>query len=93
MLGIGLSVYDLAVRVPRFPDPDTKIDASDHWHGGGGPVPNTLVALAQWGVHTAYAGRAGDDPWGRALKDAFVTEGIDVSHFELDPGDAGDASA
>lgn len=85
VVGMGLAVYDISMQVDPYPAPDTKIDATDYWHGGGGPVPNTLVALARWGIRTAYIGRGGDDHWGRALKDAFVSAGVDVTHFELDP--------
>jgi sulfofructose kinase len=85
VVGVGLAVYDISMQVDSYPESDTKVDAQDYWHGGGGPVPNTLVALAKWGIRTAYVGRAGDDLWGRALKDAFVSFGVDVTYFDLDP--------
>ena len=85
VVGIGLAVYDLSFLVDGFPEPDTKVDAVEHWHGGGGPVPNAMVTLARWGMHVAYVGRVGDDLWGRALRDAFVAAGVDVSYLELDP--------
>lgn len=85
VVGIGLAVYDISMQVDEYPKLDTKIDASEFWHGGGGPVPNALVALARWGIRTAFVGRGGADHWGRALKDAFTSAGVDVSHFELDP--------
>jgi sugar/nucleoside kinase (ribokinase family) len=56
------------------------------WQGGGGPVPTALIALARWGMSTAYLGRAGDDTWGRALRDEFEEAGVDVTGFELEPG-------
>jgi sulfofructose kinase len=85
VVGLGLCVYDLTLLVDGYPEADTKIDALDMWHGGGGPVPNTLVALSRWGVSCAFVGTVGDDLWGRALRTAFLTAGVDVSAMELDP--------
>ena len=85
IVGIGLAVYDTTLLVDSYPEPNTKVDATAVWHGGGGPVPNALAALSRWGVRTAYVGRVGDDIWGRALRDKFVAAGVDVSHLELDP--------
>lgn len=84
VVGIGLCVYDVSLRVDGFPEADTKVDALDVWHGGGGPVPNTLAALCRWGVSCAYVGSVGDDLWGRALRDAFVASGVDVSALSLE---------
>ena len=85
VVGLGLCVYDLSLLVAGYPEADTKIDALDVWHGGGGPVPNALVALSRWGVSCAFVGTVGDDLWGRALRTAFLAAGVDVSAMELDP--------
>jgi sugar/nucleoside kinase (ribokinase family) len=85
VVGIGLVVHDAALLVTVYPESNTKIDAIDYWQGGGGPVPTALVALARWGVSTAFVGRVGDDQNGRALRDDFQRAGVDVTHFELDP--------
>ena len=88
VVGLGLCVYDLSLLVDGFPEADTKVDAQDVWHGGGGPVPNALVTLARWGVSCAYVGSVGDDLWGRALRAAFQAAGVDVSALALVPGRA-----
>jgi sulfofructose kinase len=85
IVGIGLAVYDASLLVAAYPDSNTKVDAVDYWYGGGGPVPNALVALSRWGVSTTFIGRVGDDQNGRALRDDFQRMGVDVTHFELDP--------
>jgi sugar/nucleoside kinase (ribokinase family) len=85
VVGLGLCVYDVTVECSPYPLVDTKVDAQAVWHGGGGPVPNALAALARWGVSCAYVGRVGDDLWGRALRDRFVHAGVDVTHLQLDP--------
>jgi len=84
VVGIGLAVYDSSFLVDRYPQVDTKIDALELWHGGGGPVATALVLLARWGVKTAYAGRAGNDFRGEALRAEFAAAGVDVTYFELD---------
>lgn len=88
VVGLGLCVYDLTLLVDRAPAPDTKVDALDVWHGGGGPVPNTLVALARLGVPCAFVGTVGDDLWGHALRADFVQAGVDISCLSLSPGRA-----
>ena len=86
VVGLGLCVYDLSLLVDGTPAPDTKVDAQDVWHGGGGPVPNTLAALAGWGIPCAFVGTVGDDLWGHALRDSFVRAGVDVSALSLEKG-------
>jgi fructokinase len=49
----------------------------------GGAVSNVAVVAARYGAGVALAGGAGDDDWGRWLRDRLVHEGVDVSLFEL----------
>jgi len=46
---------------------------------------NVAVHLSRLGVPVRFAGRVGDDPFGRRLRDALVAEGVDVAGLELDP--------
>jgi sugar/nucleoside kinase (ribokinase family) len=52
----------------------------------GGSVANIAVTAARQGAHVALAGGAGDDAWGRWLRDRLEREGVDLSLFELEPG-------
>jgi sugar/nucleoside kinase (ribokinase family) len=52
----------------------------------GGSVANVAVIAARWGAHVALAGGAGDDAWGRWLRDRLEREDVGVSLFELTPG-------
>jgi fructokinase len=52
----------------------------------GGSVANVAVIAARYGAHVALAGGAGDDGWGRWLRDRLEREGVDASLFELVPG-------
>jgi sugar/nucleoside kinase (ribokinase family) len=49
----------------------------------GGSVANVAVIAARHGAHVALAGGAGDDAWGRWLRDRLEREGVGVSLFEL----------
>jgi sugar/nucleoside kinase (ribokinase family) len=52
----------------------------------GGSVANVAVTAARHGARVALASGAGDDPWGRWLRDRLGREGVDLSLFELLPG-------
>jgi sugar/nucleoside kinase (ribokinase family) len=52
----------------------------------GGSVANVAMIAARHGAHVALAGGAGDDAWGRWLRDRLEREGVDASLFELTPG-------
>jgi sugar/nucleoside kinase (ribokinase family) len=49
----------------------------------GGAVANVAVIAARAGGRIALAGGAGDDDWGRWLRDRLVDEGVELSCFEL----------
>jgi sugar/nucleoside kinase (ribokinase family) len=52
----------------------------------GGSVANVAVIAARHGARVALAGGAGEDAWGRWLRDRLTREGVGVSLFELTPG-------
>jgi fructokinase len=52
----------------------------------GGAAANVAVNAARAGGDVALMGGAGDDPWGHWLQDRLQQEGVDVSHFTLEPG-------
>ncbi len=52
----------------------------------GGVVANVAVVAARRGAHVALAGAAGDDAWGRWLRDRLRREGVQTEWFELVPG-------
>lgn len=49
----------------------------------GGAVANVAVIAARAGARVALAGGAGDDAWGRWLRDRLRDEGVELSWFEL----------
>lgn len=54
----------------------------------GGAMANAAVAAARAGAPVALAGGAGDDDWGRWLRDRLAAEGVGLEWFALDPGRA-----
>lgn len=52
----------------------------------GGSVANVAMIAARRGAHIDLASGAGDDPWGRWLRDRLEREGVGVSLFDLAPG-------
>ena len=52
----------------------------------GGSVANIAVTAARHGAHVALASGAGDDAWGRWLRDRLEREGVELSLFGLVPG-------
>jgi fructokinase len=54
----------------------------------GGAVANVAVSAAHRGAAVALAGGAGDDAWGRWLRDRLEDERVDLQWFELVPSAA-----
>ena len=52
----------------------------------GGAVANVAVVAARDGARVALAGGAGDDAWGRWLRDRLAREGVELSLFSLIAG-------
>jgi sugar/nucleoside kinase (ribokinase family) len=52
----------------------------------GGAVANVAVAAARVGAEVALAGGAGEDPWGRWLRDRLADAGVGLRWFRLLPG-------
>src|SRR5581483_7865677 len=51
----------------------------------GGSVANIAVIAARHGARVALASGAGEDPWGRWLRERLRREQVDLSLFELVP--------
>ena len=52
----------------------------------GGATANVAVVAARHGAPVALAGGAGDDPWGRWLRERLEREGVDTRWFALADG-------
>lgn len=54
----------------------------------GGAAANIAVVAAHAGARVALAGGAGEDAWGRWLRDRLQAEGVELSRFQLIAGAA-----
>ena len=79
ILCLGEALVDLICerRVASLADADSF---RPHF---GGALANVAVAAARAGGDSALAGAAGDDEWGRWLRDRLAEEGVDLRFFEL----------
>jgi len=55
-----------------------------HPSPGGAPA-NVAVALARLGVNVGFIGKVGNDDFGRYLIELLASEGVDITHFTIDP--------
>lgn len=89
VIGIGRPFMDFLVNVSHFPkERDELVPLLQMSWQGGGKVATALIAAAELGNRTAFFGIAGDDIYGRFLKDDFVYYGVDVSRMALDGANA-----
>jgi fructokinase len=83
ILCLGEALVDLICErpVPKLTDADAF---SPHF---GGALANVAVASSRAGADVGLAGAAGDDDWGRWLRDRLAAEGVDLRFFELIGGE------
>ncbi len=86
VVGFGTNAVDHLVRVPRFPEYNSKIELTEHTVGAGGEVASTMVGLARLGMRTAYVGRFGDDDAGRLGRGSLVDESVETRWTEVIKG-------
>lgn len=78
VVGIGINATDTIVRLPHFPDPDSKVQVSSTEVLLGGQVATAVVACAQWGLRTRYVGKIGDDDAGILQRNAMEVAGVEA---------------
>ncbi len=81
-LVLGEALVDLICERPLAAPGDA--DAFVPHPGGAGA--NVAVTAARAGAAVALAGGAGDDTWGRWLRDGLQRAGVGLDHFALLPG-------
>ena len=84
---VGLATLDTIFAVPRVPESDGRVFATDRAVAGGGPAATAAVTLARLGIETAFVGAVGDDEVGDAVREGLASEGVDVSELAV-VGDA-----
>jgi sulfofructose kinase len=90
ILCTGIIVLDEVFRVEEFPQPDGKVQATDHFVVNGGCAANAAVAIARLGGRVSLVGPMGGppgkDPNGDRVLAALARENIDCSFCKRIPG-------
>ena len=68
----GIAVLDAVFRVPQFPVPEVKTQASEFMITSGGCAANAAVAIARLGGRARFAGPLGGPPGAEAIGDRIV---------------------
>jgi sugar/nucleoside kinase (ribokinase family) len=88
ILCAGGAVQDIIMRVDRFPDAGTKVQASEFLITSGGQAGNAAVAVARLGGRVSFAGPLGanDDEIAGRILESLMREKIDCSGAIRVPG-------
>jgi sugar/nucleoside kinase (ribokinase family) len=83
---VGYATLDTIFALPRHPDADDRVVASERELAGGGAAATAAVTLARLGVPVYFVGVIGDDEAGAFIRDGLEREGVDVSELRVMPG-------
>lgn len=88
ILCAGGAVQDIVMRVDKFPDAGTKVQASEFLITSGGQAGNAAVAVARLGGRVSFAGPLGakDDEFAGRILESLMREKIDCSGAIRVPG-------
>jgi sulfofructose kinase len=78
VVGVGLNATDTIIRLPRFPELDSKVEILSVEVQAGGQVASAMVACQRWGLTTRYVGKVGGDEAGRLQTRLFASEGVEA---------------
>lgn len=82
---LGACAMDMIIRVPRLPAADEMVFAEgEPGLFAGGSTANIAVGIARIGAGSRFVGKVGDDANGRALREAFEKDGVDVGWLVAD---------
>jgi sulfofructose kinase len=81
-------VEDIVMRVDRFPEPGTKVQASEFLITSGGQSGNAAVAIARLGGQVSFAGPLGaeEDEFASRIVKTLLQEKIDCTGAVRVPG-------
>jgi ribokinase len=83
---LGSLNMDISVTVPRLPAPGATVLGSAAVFTPGGKGANQAVAAARLGADVRMVGCVGDDDFGRQLRAALDTEGVDAGAVRVADG-------
>lgn len=80
--GFGTNAVDFLIRVPVYPEYDSKVELTEYIQAAGGEVATTMAGLRRLGLATAYAGRFGDDAAGDIGWRSMTDDGVEMRFAE-----------
>ncbi len=80
IIGLGEIVIDFVAKVPYFPKPDEKIDATSQDKFAGGVTANYITAVSRLGISAGFMGAVGDDAEGDFLIKDLENERVDHTY-------------
>jgi ribokinase len=83
---LGSLNMDISVTVPRLPAPGATVLGTAAAFTPGGKGANQAVAAARLGAAVRMVGCVGDDDFGRQLRAALDTEGVDAAAIRVADG-------
>ncbi len=78
VVGVGINATDTIIRLPRFPEFNSKVEILSVEVLPGGQVASAMVACQRWGMQTRYVGKVGDDEAGRMQRATLEREGVEA---------------
>jgi ribokinase len=84
ILIVGSSNTDMVVKADRLAMPGETVLGGAFMMAAGGKGANQAVAAARLGADVVFAGKVGNDMFGRQAVDGFRQEGIDTSCVVID---------
>ena len=79
IVGIGRPCIDILTVVESLPKPNSGAGILDFSRQGGGNVATAMVAAARLGATAGYIGLSGSCQNGKALREDFEYNGVDIS--------------
>jgi len=85
LVGVGLNATDTPIPVAHYSASGSKIEFRSAQVLPGGQVATAVVACQQWGLHTRYVGKVGDDSAAALHRAEFARTGVEA-HLLTAPG-------
>ncbi len=86
IVGIGCAVFDMMLKLSRFPEEDEKFGAEESKVQCGGPCAVAMITAAKQGASSAFMGKFGDDLYGIGAKNCLEKYGVDLSAVRIIEG-------
>ncbi|MCL1794739.1 MAG: carbohydrate kinase family protein [Oscillospiraceae bacterium] len=90
IIGIGRPCIDILTVVESLPKPNSGSGIIDFSRQGGGNVATAMAAAARLGAKAGFIGLSGSCAHGKALREDFEYNGVDISHSVTVEGEPSD---